>query len=170
MPGVSGRRPDVIVAVEPLRESDAVVEEEDSYLVLSADPEVREPEVARLRAFHEAYTAEPAELGGVVVRSGSPLRFLAVVHDLSQDPSCREEWVGSALEAVLREVNSRRVRTLAMPPLGRVHGSLAMERFVALLHSALRSVVPQALEQICLVVPEEEVEAFRKLFGAALWS
>jgi hypothetical protein len=167
---VSGPGPDVIVATEPLREADAVVEEEDTYLVLSADPEIHDPEVARLRAFHEAYTAEPAEPGGVVVRGGSPLRFLAVVHDLSQDPSCREEWVGAALEGVVREANSRRVRTLAMPPLGRVHGSLAMERFVALLHSAVRSCTPCTIERICLVVPEEEVEAFRKLFGTALWS
>ncbi len=160
---------DVVIAPEPQRAADAVVEEEDTYLVLSADREVREPEVARLRAFHEAYTAEPAEPGSVVVREGTPTRLLAVVHDLSQDPSWREEWVAATLEAVLVEANLRKVRTLAMPPLGRVHGSLPRERFVVLLRSALQGGTPRHLERICLVVPEEEVEPFRELLRSRLW-
>jgi len=160
----------VIVATEPLRESDAVVEEEDTYLVLSADPEVTNRKGRVCAPFTRR--TPPSPPNPAASWSGAAPRCVSWrwCHDLSQDPSCREEWVGAALEAVLREVNSRRVRTLAMPPLGRVHGSLAMERFVALLHSALRSVMPRALERICLVVPEEDVEAFRKLFGTALWS
>jgi hypothetical protein len=137
--------------------------------VLSADPEVREPEVARLRAFHEAYTAEPAAPGSVVVRDGAPTRLLAVVHDLSQDPSWREEWVAAALEAVIAEADSRKVRTLAMPPLGRVHGSLPRERFVVLLRSALQASAARHLEQICLVVPDHEAGVFRDLLGSGLW-
>lgn len=160
---------EVVVAPERPRAADAVVEEEDTYLVLSADPEVRESEVARLRAFHEAYTAEPAEPGSVVVRDDAPTRLLAVVHDLSQDPSWREEWVAAALGAVIAEVDSRKVRTLAMPPLGRVHGSLPRERFVVLLRSALQAGAPRNLERICLVVPDHEAEAFRDLLGSGLW-
>ena len=147
---------------------DAVVAEEDTYLVLSADTEVGEPAVARLRVFHEAYAAEPVEPGNVVAREGTPLRLLAVVHDLSQDPTWREDWVAAAIGAVLREADSRRVRTLAMPPLGRVHGALSRERFVLLLHSALRASAPRYLERICLVVPEEEVELFRELQSSGL--
>ena len=160
---------EVVVAAAPPSVVDAVVEEEDTYLVLSADPEVREPEVARLRAFHEAYTAEPAEPGSVVVRDGAPMRLLAVVHDLSQDPSWREEWVAAALGAVIAEADSRKVRTLAMPPLGRVHGSLPRERFVMLLRSALQGGAPRNLEHICLVVPDHEAEVFRDLLESGLW-
>jgi hypothetical protein len=160
---------EVVVAPERPRAADAVVEEEDTYLVLSANPEVREPAVTRLRAFHEAYTAEPAEPGSVVVRDGAPARLLAVVHDLSQNPSWREEWVAAALGAVLVEADSRKVRTLAMPPLGRVHGSLPRERFVALLRSALLVGAPRNLDQICLVVPDHEAEVFRDLLESGLW-
>jgi hypothetical protein len=166
---VPGPGIEVVVAPERPRAADAVVEEEDTYLVLSADPEVREPPVARLRAFHEAYTAEPAEPGSVVVRDGAPTRLLAVVHDLSQDPSWREEWVAAALRAVIAEADSRKVRTLAMPPLGRVHGSLPRERFVVLLRSALQAGAPRNLEQICLVVPDHEAEVFRDLLESGLW-
>jgi hypothetical protein len=166
---VPGRGIEIVVAPERPRAADAVVEEDDTYLVLSADPEVREPEVARLRAFHEAYTAEPAEPGSVVVRGGAPARLLAVVHDLSQDPSWREEWVDAALRAVIAEADSRKVRTLAMPPLGRVHGSLPRERFVVLLRSALQACAPRSLKQICLVVPGHEAEVFRGLLDSGLW-
>jgi len=162
-------RIDVMVISESPPTADALLLEEDTYLVLSADPEVREPRVARLRAFHEAYTAEPAAPGRVVVREGSPLRLLAIVHDLSREPRWREEWVAAALEAALEEAESRRVRTLAIPPLGRVHGSLPAERFVALLRSALGPGPSRNLKCIWLVVPDDEVEVFRGLLESGLW-
>jgi hypothetical protein len=160
---------DLVVMSEPPPTADALLEEEDTYLVLSADSEVRELGGARLRAFHEAYTAEPARPGSIVVREGSPLRLLAVVHDLSQDPSWREEWVATALEAALEKAESRRVRTLAIPPLGRVHGSLPAERFVVLLRSALGVGPSRNLERIWLVVPDDQVELFRDLIESGLW-
>jgi hypothetical protein len=160
---------DVIVGSEVPETVGAVVEEEDTYLVLSAEPEVREPASARLRVFHDAYSASPAEPGGVVVRDGAPIRLLAVVHDLSLEPSWREEWVAKALAAVFAEATRRRVRTLALPPLGRVRGLLSRERFVSLLGSALASAAPGSLERIWLMVPAEDVGPFRELFASALW-
>jgi len=159
----AGRAIAVDVAAAPPSTVEAVVVEEDTYMVLSAGPEVREPAVPRLRAFHEAYTVEPAEPGSMVVRGGSPLRFLAVVHDLSRDPSWREEWVAAALEEVLHAAEARGLREVAMPALGRVHGTLPTERFLGLLRSALESARPRRIERLCLVVPDEEVAVFRKL-------
>jgi hypothetical protein len=166
MPG--GNLEVVVTAAPP--PVDAVVAEEDTYLVLSADTEVMEPAVARLRIFHEAYAAEPVEPGNVVAREGTPLRLLAVVHDLSQDPTWREDWVAAAIGAVLREADSRRVRTLAMPPLGRVHGALPRERLVGLLRAALEAGPPRDLERLFLVVPEEDITSFRDLLGSGFWS
>jgi len=160
---------EVVVTTAPPSVVDAVVAEEDTYLVLSAEPEVREPGVARLRAFHEAYNTEPAEPGSVVAREGSPLRLLAVVHDLSQDTTWREEWVAAALDAVFRETDAWNVRSLALPPLGRVHGALPRERLVALLRAALRTRTPRHLERLFLVVPDDETAIFQKLLGSGLW-
>jgi len=157
----------VVTTAQP--SADAVVAEEDTYLVLSAEPEVREPAVARLHVFHEAYAAEPVEPGSVVVRQGSPLRFLAVVHDLSQDKSWREEWIAGALDAVLREADAWKVRYLALPPLGRVHGALPRERLVVLLRAALRARPPRHLERLFLVVPDDEAAIFKELLGSSRW-
>jgi hypothetical protein len=165
---MAGSDLEVVVTAAP-PPVDAVVAEEDTYLVLSADTGVMEPAVARLRVFHEAYAAEPVEPGNVVAREGTPLRLLAVVHDLSQDPTWREDWVAASIGAVLREADSRRVRTLAMPPLGRVHGALARERLVVLLRSALQDRPPRNLEQLFLVVPDEEVGIFKELLESGLW-
>jgi hypothetical protein len=165
------RELEVVAAPEsaPPFVADAVVAEEDTYLVLSADPEVRETRIARLRVIHEAFAARPAEPGSVVVRGGSPLRLLAVVHDLSHEPTWREEWVEAALDAVLREVDARSLRTLAMPLLGRVRGDLPIDWFVALLRSALGRCAPARLERVWLVTPEGDLEEVRALLKSGLF-
>ena len=146
----------------------AVVAEEDTYLVLSAGAEITGPDPARLRVFHEAYTAEPMEPGSVVVRTGTPLRLLAVVHDLSAVPTWREEWVDAALAAVMRETGRRRLRSLALPLLGRVHGDQSPEAFVRALWDALERAGPRSLERLWLVTPEGDLEEVRALLASGL--
>jgi hypothetical protein len=127
--------------------------EEDTFLVMSADPRVAEPEIHPLRLMRELANVRPAAPGGVVVRPGAPMRFLAIVHDLNQDPTWREEWVAGALQALLGAVEARRLAALALPLLGTRHGRLAPERFGALLAAALRSRPPRHLRRLWLVVP-----------------
>jgi hypothetical protein len=112
---------------------EAVVFEEDTFLVLSADWKKIESEDHPVVILTEAFGMEPEEPGTVLVYEGSPLRFLAVVHDLDQDPSWREEWVRKALENIFQEVERRRLGSIALPLLGTKHGSLEKRRFVSLL-------------------------------------
>jgi hypothetical protein len=117
---------------------EAVVFEEDTYLVLSADWKKIESEDHPVVILTEAFGMEPEEPGRVVVYEGSPLRFLAVVHDLDQDPSWREEWVRKALENIFQEADRRRLQSIALPLLGTKHGSLEKRRFVSLLVDFLK--------------------------------
>ncbi len=103
---------------------DAVVLEEDRWLVLSAPPEVPESREHPLRLFTALVEAEPALLGSVVVRPGRPTRLLAVVHDLDRDPSCTLVDVRAALEAVVRVCHQRGLHRLAVPLLGTAHARL----------------------------------------------
>jgi len=112
---------------------EAMVFEEDTYLVLSADWEKIESEAHPVVILTEAFEMEPEKPGRVVVYEGSPLRFLAVVHDLDQEPSWREDWIGKALEEVFREAERRNLQRIALPFLGTKHGSLEKKRFVGLL-------------------------------------
>lgn len=133
--------------------ADALVEEEDTYLVLSADPEVQETREEPGELMAELLKTNPAVPGSVIVKEGQPLSLLAVVHDLNQEPSWKEEWIANALDRIFRETESRKIRSLALPLLGTLHGSLDRQRFLALLREALERSSPKYLARLWLVVP-----------------
>jgi len=132
---------------------DAVVAEEDTFLVLSADREVRDPNEPLVRLMTRVIETRPETPGSVLVRGKSPLQLLAIVHDLNQEPSWREEWIVSALDGIFREAESRKLRSIALPLLGTLHGSLEKQRFLVLLRCALERISPNHLKRLWLVVP-----------------
>ena len=145
---------------------EAVVFEEDTYLVLSADWKKIESEDHPVVILTEAFGMEPEKPGKVVVYEGSPLRFLAVVHDLDQEPSWREEWVGKALENVFQEVERRRLQSIALPFLGAKHGSLEKSRFLGLLRDSLKeSHFPYPLQIWLILAGDLEDEIIERLEG-----
>jgi hypothetical protein len=149
----------IVVAPEEASpfDPDARVLEEDTFLVLSADRAIREPVEHPIRILTQAHEYEPQPPGTVVVREGKPLLLLAVVHDLGQDPTWSEEWIGSALQGVFQEANRRRLRRLALAPLGTVHGRLRHPRFAELLHEALDRTRPEHLAQLWIVAPRDAI-------------
>lgn len=150
----------------------AVVEEEDTYLVLSAEPRVRETTEPLGRALAAVRRARPLPPGSVAMRRGKPVRLLAVVHDLTLTPTWREAWIAAALRGCLRTARRLRLRSLLLPPLGAVHGRFDQERFVSLLRETLAAAEPSTLERVWLRVRDEQVSAIgelvRALFPAAL--
>lgn len=121
---------------------DAVVHEEDSFLVLSAARDLALPLEHPVRTHTRALEAEPLAPGTVVLRRGTPLALLAVVHDLDQRPSCREPWVRAALREVLSQAQAQGVAALATPLLGATHGALPAVQALDLLLDALEAKPP----------------------------
>ena len=146
---------------------DAVVEEVDTYLVLSADPEVRPPRESLIQVWTEVHEAQPIAPGSVVVRRGQPLGLLAVVHDLARDPTWNEAWIVDALHEVLRRAEERRLTSLALPLLGRVHGRLPLDRCLELSRSAVERSAPACLERLWLEVPEGTAGSIAKVLRTA---
>jgi len=149
--------------------ADALVEEEDTYLVLSADPEVQETREQPEELMAELLKTNPAVPGSVLVREGYPLSLLAVVHDLGQEPSWKEEWIASALDRIFREAERRKLRSIAVPMIGTLHGSFARERFLVLLREALERCGCQNLSRLWLMVPagstREVLEMLHSIVG-----
>jgi hypothetical protein len=141
----------VAAADRPPFDVDALVFEDDTYFVLGASAEIREPTESPLRVWTELHETEAADPGDVIFRSGTPPRILAVVHDLSKDPTWTEAWVAQALSASLRLARERGFRSLGLQPLGCVHGRLSPDRFPLLLRQALEQTGPRTLERIWLV-------------------
>jgi len=147
---------------------DAMVAEEDTFLVLSADPELFESNESPIRLLTEAFETRPETPGSVFVKDGHPLQFLAIIHDLDQEPSWKEEWVVSALDGIFRETENRKLRSIALPLLGTVHGSLEKGRFINLLRESLERKPPIHLNRLWLVTPEGTASEILKILKAEL--
>jgi|TARA_B100000315_G_scaffold184003_1_gene172984 hypothetical protein len=134
---------------------DAIAAEEDTYLVLSEDLEIHEPTDHPIRLLTEVLETRPETPGTVLVKDKYPYKLLAIVHDLGQDPSWKEKWVVSALQGIFHETEKRKVRSLALPMLGTLHGSLDKKCFVAFLKKALHQAAPRYLKCLWLIVPAD---------------
>ena len=141
---------------------DAVAFEEDTFLVMSADPKVRDPHEHQVRLMTRVIETRPETPGSVLVRGQRPLRLLAIVHDLNQDPTWKQEWVASALDGIFGEAERRRLQSIALPFLGTLHGSLEKEHFLLLLRCALERLPTKHLKRLWLVVP---TGTSSKIFG-----
>lgn len=129
----------------------AVVVEDDTYHALGSAPGSSPVTEHPLRVLDDAHGAVPARPGSVVVRPGVPLRLLAVVHALDRDPTWTVAWVAEAYAGVFAEVERRRLSSVALPPLGTVHGRLDRGRSLELLSAALDEVRPASLGRVWLV-------------------
>jgi hypothetical protein len=129
---------------------EAEVFEEDTYLVLSSPTavEVADAEGSLAESLADVESCRPLKPGGILVRPGTPVRILAVVHDLSREPSWTEEWVGSALDDALAEVELRELAALSLPVLGARHGTLSEEVFCRLLVDAMGRLQPRYIRYL----------------------
>ncbi|MEE4376996.1 MAG: hypothetical protein V2J55_05710 [Candidatus Competibacteraceae bacterium] len=150
-------------AEHPPFATEAVVLEEDTYLVLSAEAVVRQTDEHPIRLMTALFDQQPLEPGCVVVRGN---RLLAVIHDLDRDPTCCEQWVSQALQACLKQADQLGVRSLTLPLLGSVHGRIPYSRCLVLIVEAVEEATFHALRRVWLVVPETQqmgVEQFLRL-------
>ncbi len=132
---------------------DAMVWEEDTWLILSAQPVVSPPGEHIIRTMTEILETLPVDVGSVIVKRGRPYRLLAVVHDLSCKPSWQKEWVERALTGVFHEVAQRQWTSLALPLLGTRHGNLDPQYFLPLLVDTLKMASPSNLSSLWLIPP-----------------
>lgn len=129
----------VVSSLPPSFRVDAVIHEEDTFQVLSADTELILPTEHPLRTINRARDAEPVRPGTVVVMGGMPIVVHAVVDDLAAKPICRPEWVREALEAVMTLASRRRLRAVCLPLLGTEHGHLPHAVAIAQIRAVLET-------------------------------
>jgi hypothetical protein len=147
---------------------DAIVFEEDTFLVMSADPTPKDPKVPMVRVMTSLIETQPRVPGTVLLQGRSPLRMLAIVHDFNQDPSWKEEWIENALRGVFQQMEKLGLQSLALPLLGTVYGTLDKRRFIELLVRALQGTGHNALRLLWLVVPAGEKSEVMKNLRAEL--
>lgn len=104
-----------------------------------------------MRLMTRLIETRPETPGTVLVREREPVRMLAVVHDVSREPSWCEDWVARALEGALVEAERRGMQAVGLEMLGCMHGRLDPTRFAALLKAALERMAPRKLRRIWLL-------------------
>jgi hypothetical protein len=137
----------------PPFEVDARAYEEDTFLIMSADPVIAFPEEHPIRMWTQLIETQPEPIGSVRVKGQNPLRFLAIVHDVNQDPTWKEEWVETAIREIFREAEQRKLCTIGLPLLGTLHGTLQFRRFIELLGQVLKQTCINHLKRLWLIVP-----------------
>lgn len=133
---------------------DAMAFEEDTFLILSADTKVRDPQKPLMHILTELIEIQPEIPGTVVVKGKHPCRLLAVVHDLDQEPTWQEDWIETALNNIFQEAEKRKLQSIALPFIGTLYGKLEKHRFIEILWQALNRVTPHYLKRLWIVVPK----------------
>ncbi|EDN72294.1 conserved hypothetical protein [Beggiatoa sp. SS] len=99
---------------------DAWVYEQDTALLLCAADEIKYPSESAEQLIEQAVEMSPLIPGSVLVRGYCPLELLAIVHDLDQEPSWREEWILKALHGIMQasaNLNSPRFANHVSPSI-----------------------------------------------------
>ncbi len=132
----------------------ALAFEEDTWLIMSANPETCEPEEHPIRMMTQMIETRPEKVGTVLERGNNPVRFLAIIHDVDQEPTWREEWVESALMEIFLIAEQRGIKSIGLPLIGTLHGKLKVKRFVELLKKVLVQITFNHLRRLWLITPE----------------
>ncbi|MDH5738604.1 MAG: hypothetical protein OEZ23_09870 [Gammaproteobacteria bacterium] len=116
--------PDVFIAPADQAPFDvqAVILEEDTGLILSADTKIRLVQEHPVRLMTELVSFEFPAVGETVIQQGNPCFIFAVVIDLDQSPICCRDWVCAALQQSLELCSQRQMTHLALQPLGCRYG------------------------------------------------
>ena len=104
---------------------DAIVEEQDTNLLLGKSPVVMYS-IESFPALVEKMESQKIEMpGNVIVKpSRKPKRFVAIIYDVDHTPICEKEWVEEAFCDILMQCEQHKIKMLAMPLLGTSYGKL----------------------------------------------
>ena len=116
---------------------DAVVEEQDTNLILGKSPVILET-IENFPTLVKKMEQQTQEIvGNVLVKQSIPIRFIAIVYDVEHTPIGKKIWIEDAIQNILAQCDKYRIKTLAMPLLGTSYGKLKEESIIQLLQDSL---------------------------------
>ncbi len=132
-----------------------MVEEQDTHLLMAEPGVLEDPGKPVWYLANTLETEEPYTLGAVIAKGRSPVRLLAVVHDIDLYPTCTTEYTIKAYQNLLQILHEKDIKSVGLPLLGTVHGKFSLDQAVALLSENFLSKLPRSVERIWLVLPPE---------------
>ena len=148
----------ILVSPEKLApvNTSAVVEEQDTALVLSKPKKITDTETKPGWFLANKLESQPLiEPGSVIKRNAKTLKLMAIVHDFDMEPSWRAEWIAQALDNILEISIINKLSSIQLPVLGAQHGRFETNKFLELLVTALKT-YQGPLETIWLIISHKE--------------
>ncbi len=149
---------EIKIAVAPIEyvppSIDAIVEEQDTQLLMAVDTEIKYPDDDFDTLINQMATGKTREPGQIIIKQEKPIRFQAIIYNINQEPSWKVEWIAFALKQLIEEINNYQIKTLAMPLLGTHHGKMAEEESIELLCASLATDQASLLEKLWLIAPD----------------
>jgi len=141
----------VFTVSDQLSGRDAIVEEQDTNLLAGLKPEIKDTAESYPSLVSKMQRQEPLLPGQVLIKHETPIRLVAIIYDMEQKPVCREGWIITALQNILKECSALEIQTLVLPALGEAHGNITPERFRQILETLLPETGPAFPVKICLL-------------------
>jgi hypothetical protein len=137
---------------------DAIVEEQDTNLILGTHPVIRDTEESYPALVRKMERQKPLLPGQIIIRNTIPLRITAILYDIEQTPVCTEELIADVLNDLLDKFDEYKLKLVAIPLLGCTHGKIKASGFIKLLQDTLitRNLVYPA--EIMLIVPPDSLD------------
>ena len=133
-----------------LLDADAVVEEQDTNLILGNSPVILES-IESFPALVQKMEQQSREIvGSVLVKQSRPIRFIAIVYDVEHTPIGEKIWIEEAIRNILSLCDKYKIKILAMPLLGTSYGKLDEESIIQLLQDSLIKNRLQTLKKILI--------------------
>ena len=137
-----------------------MVVEEDTSLILSTKKAVEKSDKRTgqlIRDNLQSISDSPIP-GMALIRGKAPYRFLAIIHDFNLTPSWSVEWVKDALDDIFEIADRYGLKTMSLPLLATVHGSMAVHEFINILFDVLENRYLNHLNTIYLIVSEYDID------------
>jgi len=160
------QQPDLIIAGRHLylrpathlpHRPDAIVVEQDSWLVLGEQSALHEDERPAWVQANQLDDSPRYNPGSVIAKPDKPHRLLAIVYDLERQPICQPVWIEMALISILQYCHAHHLAHLQLPLLGCRRGGIELEQFIVLLESALTQHRGKDPAAILIALPDESM-------------
>ena len=146
------------IAIAPIEyvpdKIDAIVEEQDTNLLLTADTEINYPEDDYDSLIKQMSAVSTRKPGQIIIKQETPLRLQAIVHNIYNEPSWKSEWITNVLKQLRDIIEEHEIKILAMPLLGTYHGKMDELESVKLHYFNLASYNSTILQKIWLIAPD----------------